>query len=292
MNSLERKRKRIVRQNFREWLSQKFRIQIVNEDEQRSVVSRSINRLDCLILLAVFVAIVSVASISLFKASPSQRREIDRDNSLRQQLVADALRLDSLEAVVSNRDFYIQNIQNILTGKISVDSVSSIDSITSVDNNLMLDESDVEKLFVEQYEEEERYNVTSQTPMASDVQARNLFRPTVGMVTEPFNRQQKHYGVDIAANPNESVMSVMDGTVVLSSYTSETGYVICIYHSDDMVSVYKFCSTLLKKEGEKVKAGDVIALVGNTGTAYSSSHLHFELWYEGQPLDPQQYIVF
>ncbi len=292
MGSLERKRKRVGRKSLWQRVTRRFRLRIVNEDELRDVVSRSVSWLDLIVLFLALAAVISVIAIMLYRCSPSQKRLADNDYMLRQQVVSDMLRLDSIENIVSTRDYYIQNIQNILLGKIDVDSVTSIDSIVTTDPNLEIDRSDIEKAFVEQYEEAERYNVTSQTPVAGDVQSRNLFRPASGVITVPFDMQKRHYGVDIAASPNESVVSILDGTVVMSGYTSEDGYVICIHHAGDMISVYKYCSSLLKKEGDKVKAGDVVALVGNVGSVYSSSHLHFELWYEGQPLDPQNYIVF
>lgn len=102
----------------------------------------------------------------------------------------------------------------------------------------------------------------------------------------------KHYGVDIAANPNESILATLDGTVILSTYTAETGYVIQIQHGQDFVSVYKHCGSLLKKEGDTVKGGEAIALVGNTGEKTTGSHLHFELWNKGRAINPSKYIVF
>ena len=112
------------------------------------------------------------------------------------------------------------------------------------------------------------------------------------MVSNHFNTEKKHYGTDIAANPNESVLVTMDGTVILSTYTAETGYLIGVQHNQDFISIYKHCGSLLKKEGERVKGGEAIALVGNSGTLSTGPHLHFELWYKGHPVNPEKYIVF
>lgn len=106
------------------------------------------------------------------------------------------------------------------------------------------------------------------------------------MVSDHFNAEKKHYGTDIAANPNESVLATMDGTVILSTYTAETGYLIGVQHNQDLISIYKHCGSLLKKEGERVKGGEAIALVGNSGTLSTGPHLHFELWYKGHPVNP------
>lgn len=144
-----------------------------------------------------------------------------------------------------------------------------------------------------QYEESERYNITSQSQPVTDVRSISIFRPTAGLVTKSYNALEQHYGVDIAASPNQSVVSVLDGTVLMSSYTSDMGYTICVVHPGELISVYKHCESLLKKAGDRVKQGDVVALVGRgTDRAQQGSHLHFELWYQGQPLDPEQYILF
>ena len=144
-----------------------------------------------------------------------------------------------------------------------------------------------------QYEESERYNITSQSQPVNDVRSITMFRPTAGLVAKSYNALDSHLGVDIAASPNQSVVAVLDGTVLLATYTSEMGYTICIVHPGELVSVYKHCESLLKKSGDKVKQGDVVALVGRgTDNSLQGSHLHFELWYQGQPLDPEKYILF
>ncbi len=292
MDSLERKRNRNSRPSLKQRLVQRYRFSIINDDELRETFSVVISKLGVIVFSIASIVITGTLAILLYRYSPLHMRENNNLYEQRQKLMNNILRLDSLEEVVMLRDTYIDNIRNVLLGKINADSLHMIDTVMGVENVLIADKSETEQQFVEQFEEQERYNITSQSPMVSDVQNRSLFRPTTGMVTEPFDIDKKHYGVDIAANPNESVVSVMDGTVVLSSYTAENGYVLCVYHAGDMMSVYKYCSSLLKKEGDKVKAGDVVALVGTTSSNYSSSHLHFELWYEGQALDPQKYIVF
>ena len=108
----------------------------------------------------------------------------------------------------------------------------------------------------------------------------------------PFNAEKKHFGTDIAANSGESVLATLDGTVILSTYTAETGYLIEVQHNQDFVSVYKHCGSLLKREGDTVKGGEAIALVGNTGQLTTGPHLHFELWHKGRAVNPELYIVF
>ena len=183
------------------------------------------------------------------------------------------------------------NIQDIFSGKIKVDTVQSIDSLTNMRADSLMERTQREEEFRRQYEETEKYNLTS---IAEDKGVDGLIfhRPTRGMLTSHFDPNNRHYGVDIAATPNESVLAALDGTVILSTYTAETGYLIEVQHGQDFITVYKHCGSLLKKEGDEVKGGEAIALVGNTGTLTTEPHLHFELWRKGRAVNPEKYIVF
>ena len=213
------------------------------------------------------------------------------NSEVRSQIVGNALRVDSLQQVLNRQNLYIMNIQDIFSGNIPVDSVQTLDSLTTVRKDTLMERTKREEEFRRQYEETEKYNLTSITSRP-DVTGLILYRPTRGMVSDRFDAKKKHYGTDIAANPNESVLATMDGTVILSTYTAETGYLIGVQHSQDLISVYKHCGSLLKKEGDRVKGGEAIALVGNSGTLSTGPHLHFELWYKGHPVNPEKYIVF
>ena len=113
------------------------------------------------------------------------------------------------------------------------------------------------------------------------------------MTSVGFNPDNRHFGIDVVAGPNESILSALDGTVVFAAYTAETGYVMQIQHTQNFVTVYKHCGALLKREGDRVKGGDVVALVGEEGGAEGvSPYIHFELWHKGIPVNPGKYIVF
>ena len=113
-----------------------------------------------------------------------------------------------------------------------------------------------------------------------------------GTVTNPFDPRSKHYAVDVVAPANEAIKATLEGMVVFANFTTETGYVIGIQHGNNLFSIYKHNSSLLKKAGDFVKAGDVIAIIGNSGEQTTGPHLHFELWYNSSPIDPQQYVTF
>ena len=120
----------------------------------------------------------------------------------------------------------------------------------------------------------------------------HFFVPVKGVVTNHFDLATDHFGVDLVSSPNSRISAVLDGTVIFSGFTLETGYVIHVQHHSDLISVYMHNSELLKFRGDKVKAGESIAFIGNTGELSTGPHLHFEIWHEGNPLDPEQYIDF
>lgn len=136
--------------------------------------------------------------------------------------------------------------------------MQTLDSLTAAREDTLMERTKREEEFRRQYEENEKYNLTTVTSQP-DVNGLILYRPTRGMVSDHFNAEKKHFGTDIAANPNESVLATMDGTVILSTYTAETGYLIGVQHNQDLISIYKHCGSLLKKEGERVKGGEAIA---------------------------------
>jgi murein DD-endopeptidase MepM/ murein hydrolase activator NlpD len=126
----------------------------------------------------------------------------------------------------------------------------------------------------------------------SDMSSLLFFPPLKGTVTNTFNPVKKHYGIDIVANANEPIKATLDGTVIFSNFTSETGHVIGIQHSGNVFSIYKHNSALLKKAGDSVKAGEVIAIIGNSGELSEGPHLHFEIWYNGNAVNPRKFVLF
>ena len=274
-------------------LTYRYRVSVLNEDEQKEVLGTRVSN------LYLIVAVLLIGFIGAFLGEKISKRSFrpysaDSDYKLRQTVIDDALRVDSLMEVMELRNRYLTNIQDIIAGRISPDTVMKIDSLTLQTSVQLMEPTAREEEFVSRFEEAERYNITSQSVPMQDIRSLSLFRPTQGLVVSGFNMLESHFGVDIAATPNQSVVSVLDGTVLIGSFTAESGYTICVVHPGEIVSVYKHCESLLKKSGDKVRQGDVIALVGRNIDAGETpgSHLHFELWYQGQPLDPEKYILF
>ena len=270
----------------------KYKLTIVNENTLEEIVGLRVSKLNGLSVLLSVLTVLFLIAACIIAFTPLRNYLPGYMNSeVRSQIVGNALRVDSLQQVLNRQNLYIMNIQDIFSGNIPVDSVQTLDSLTTVRKDTLMERTKREEEFRRQYEETEKYNLTSITSQP-DVRGLILYRPTRGMVSDRFDAKKKHYGTDIAANPNESVLATMDGTVILSTYTAETGYLIGVQHSQDLISVYKHCGSLLKKEGDRVKGGEAIALVGNSGTLSTGPHLHFELWYKGHPVNPEKYIVF
>lgn len=270
----------------------KYKLTVTNENTLEDIVCIHVSKLNGLswLLLAVSVIFLFAATVIVF--TPLRNYLPGYMNSeVREQVVLNALRADSLQQVVARQNLYIMNIRDIFAGTVRVDTVQSIDSLTILRSDSLMERTRQEEEFRKQYEEKERYNLTA-VDSNKDASGLIFYRPTRGMMSSGFNPDAKHFGIDIAANPNESVLATLDGTVILSTYTAETGYVIQIQHGQNFVSVYKHCSSLLKKEGDSVKGGEAIALVGNTGEKTTGPHLHFELWHRGRAIDPSKYIVF
>lgn len=270
----------------------KYKLTITNENTLEEIVDLHVSKLNGLSVLLTILAILFLIASCIVAFTPLRNYLPGYVNSeVRSQIVRNALKVDSLQQVLDRQNLYILNIQDIFSGKVRMDSVRTMDSLLTTRQDTLMERTKREEEFRRQYEENEKYNLTS-IASRPDVSGLILYRPTRGMISDHFDVEKKHFGTDIAANSNESILATMDGTIVLSSYTTETGYLIIMQHSQDLISVYKHCGSLLRKEGERVKGGEAIALVGNTGTLSTGPHLHFELWYKGRPVDSEKYIVY
>lgn len=270
----------------------KYKLTITNENTLEEVVGIHVSKLNGVSVLLSAVTVIFLIAALIVSFTPLRNYLPGYMNSeVREQVVQNALRADSLQWVLERQRMYIMNIQDIISGNIKADSVHSIDSLTAVRSEELMERTQEEENFRKQYEETERYNLTT-IDNASAVTGLIFFRPTRGMISSGFDATRNHFGIDIAASPNESVLATLDGTVIMATYTADTGYVIQVQHGQNLVSVYKHCGSLLKKAGDSVKAGEAIALVGNSGEKTTGPHLHFELWNRGRALDPSKYIVF
>jgi murein DD-endopeptidase MepM/ murein hydrolase activator NlpD len=204
-------------------------------------------------------------------------------------------KLDSLERELELRDQYFRNINAIVSGREPLDRVAGQDTSSRYDN-ITFSRSQEDSLLRLQVEQEEQYNLTLSVGYREDnlsLSNVHFYPPVKGIVSGSYDPRTKHFGTDIVTTPKSVVSATLEGIVILAAWTMETGYVIQIQHSNNLISVYKHNATLLKEPGDRVVAGESISVVGNSGELYTSGpHLHFEIWYKGEPLNPQNYILF
>jgi murein DD-endopeptidase MepM/ murein hydrolase activator NlpD len=208
----------------------------------------------------------------------------------RQRLIQNSLITDSLEEKISLYDRYFHDVRAMLSGENSLDTVVRRDSIVRPNLNA-LKRVNQDSLFKDELDQEQ-FNFGTGSTRKSGLASMLFFPPLKGMVTGKQDLSSGHYGVDVVAKQNSRISSALDGTVILSDWTMETGYVIVIQHEQNIITCYKHNAELLKKQGDKVKAGEVIAIMGNTGKETTGPHLHFELWVNGSPTNPEDYISF
>lgn len=158
--------------------------------------------------------------------------------------------------------------------------------------NINVKPSKNDSLLRHEIESQDKFSLTLGNKGNSGIGGYFFFSPVKGMVTHSFNMAEGHYGVDVAAKENEFIKASLDGTVVFAGWTASDGYVIQLQHGNNLMSVYKHNSDLTKRVGDHVKAGEPIAIIGNTGESSNGTHLHFELWYNGTPVNPQDYVLF
>ena len=209
------------------------------------------------------------------------------------QVLELSMRIDSLEQEVNYKGIYIENIRRILSGEIIPDSVevipeSSLQSFALTDSLQPIDSQ-----FRAEFEgiKLANHSINVSTSM-SELREIYLFSPLDGTVTDRFDPTEDHYGIDLVAKENEPVRCATDGVVIMSSWTLDGGYVMAVQHAGNLVSIYKHNSELFKNVGNFVVAGEVIATIGNTGELTTGLHLHLELWHNGNPVNPQEYIAF
>lgn len=192
---------------------------------------------------------------------------------------------------MASQKLYLDNLGSILRGDMEIDSIKKIDSLKRIDPDFEIKKSQVTEEFMKNYEEEEKYNLTTLSDNTKST-GMSFFRPVKGIISSKYDPKEKHYGIDIAAEPKLSVLATLEGTVTFAGYDPNAGYFIQIQHPNGFISIYKHNAMLLKKQGDRVKSGEAIALVGNTGKLSTGIHLHFELWNKGNPVNPEDYIMF
>ena len=285
----------MAKEKVRLWdrLKYKYKLSVIDETSYEEVFNFRLSQLHVLTALSVLAVILVVLTILLI-AFTDLREFIPGypDGNMRQMIAQNALRVDSLENELLKRDRFFKSIRLVLNGGDTTSLERSREDTARYRNDtIRFQISEQENEFRAAIEERERFNL-SLGMKEQNHDYYHFFPPVEGIVTQSFDEKKRHYGTDIVAKANAKVAAVLDGVVIFTDWTVKTGYVIQVQHTNDLISVYKHNSILLKKQGDYVRAGEVLGVVGNTGEESSGPHLHFELWRAGNPLNPENFIKF
>ena len=281
--------------NNRTWLQNllnRYRMIVINEttfNEELSFRFSRLNIFSIIILLLVFIFtgtffLVSYTPIKEFIPGYTSTK-------VRKEAIRNTFLLDSLVTKFQKQDQFIKSIKSALSGKNESDEglLKEINKNNLESFNREFNRVKADSLLRLEVMQEDKYNLM---PNSKNNVKFMLFSPASGLISEPFNSEIKHFAVDIALAKDTPIKSVAVGTVVLAEWTSDTGYVVVIKHNHGLLSVYKHNSTIEKSQGDIVQAGEVIAFAGNSGELSTGYHLHFELWIDGYPVDPTNFIDF
>jgi len=285
MAKSSKKQKRVQR-----WRN-KFRFVILNDDTFEEVLTLKLSPLN-IFTFSVFAVLFTIGITTIVIAFTPLRELVPgyASSRLRRESIDLALKADSLEASVRANEKYISGIQRILNGEV-IDSVLTElqSSSDSIDDVILSNPSSEDSAFRQWVEGENEFALDQNAP---ELDVPQLFAPVDGMLTSSFNQGNGHYAVDIAAPKNTPIKSCYEGTVIYSDWSSENGHTILIQHESNLISAYKHNSAILKSVGDFVRSGEAIAIIGNSGENSTGPHLHFELWFDGYAINPEEYIKF
>jgi murein DD-endopeptidase MepM/ murein hydrolase activator NlpD len=279
------------REKYWSKLFHKYRFVIMKDSSFEEKLSLKLSRLNIITCIGVFVFVCFFSLILLITYTPlSEYVPGKSSNEVQKELIELNIKSDSLEFILHNRRVYLENINKIIKGEELITPVK-YKQTSNTQNSISFAKSKEDSLFRVKVETEDKGSIYIKEEKNKN---NNLifFTPLSGMVSDGYNNKNKHFGVDVVAKEKSRISSVLDGTVIISHWAYETGYIIGVQHKNDYLSFYKHNSVLLKSVGDYVNAGDHIAIVGNSGELSSGPHLHFELWHKGAPVNPENYISF
>jgi murein DD-endopeptidase MepM/ murein hydrolase activator NlpD len=278
------------KQGFLKRITKNYKVSVFDNSTLAEVYSSKISKLKVSLLIAVFFIVSIILVVSLFFYTPLKYSIPDYPSlNLRNSIVNNAIMLDSLSAEIELRDRYLEQIQTIISGGIIEEESISDEEFESVGMAPMASDTIFESLI-----SPERYRFSSlmSVDVFSESPRVSFFPPVKGVVTNRFDASPGHFGVDIVADENSPIVAILDGTVIFAEWSITTGFVVQIQHNYNLVSIYKHNSEVMVKPGDKVKPGQIIAIMGNAGLYSTGPHLHIELWQNGVPLNPEDFINF
>lgn len=274
-------------------LLDKYRLVVLNEETFEERISFKLTRLNVFVL-ASLSTIILIGLTTILIAFTPLREYIPGYSStaLKKKATELSYKTDSLQKVIEMNERYYASIKKVLQGDVSAADFnrdSIIEAVKLEANEVDFNPTPEDSLLRQKVDKEDKYNLFESATSTTNFV---LFPPANGPISEPYNVKEKHYAVDIVVAKDSPIKSTADGVVIFSEWTPTTGYVIIIEHSYGLISVYKHNASLTKTQGELVKAGEVIATAGSSGELSTGPHLHFELWNDGYPINPTNFIEF
>jgi len=287
MAKKERRSKKIKKK-----LLHKYRLVVLNEATFEERFSFKLNRLNVFVFSTVFAVFLIVITTILIAFTPL-REYIPGYSStaLKKRAVNLTYKTDSLETALAINQQYLASIKKVLTGDVKTVDFNRDSILEAAQNDAQAIDfvpSKEDSILREIVLQEDKYNPLTANEELNFV----LFPPVKGTISENYNPETKHFAVDIVTIKNSPVKATADGTIIFADWTTNTGHVIILKHNNNLISIYKHNASLNKEQGELVKAGEVIATVGNSGELTTGPHLHFELWSDGYPINPTNFIDF
>ena len=285
--------KRLKKQIIRKKLFNKNRLVILNEDTFEEIFSLRLNLMNVFVGLTT-VSIVMIALTTYIIAFTPLREYIPgyASTKLKREATENAVKSDSLIKVIQQNDAYLASLKKVLTGdldatKLSRDSIVATGQKELTDDDMKPSEADAK--LRQEVALEDKYNLFEKAqPRVTQV----LFAPVKGHIIQPYNASKKQFYITVALANNTPIKAIAAGTVLLADWTPTNGNVIIVRHNDGIISVYKQAGSVTKEQGDIVKSGEVIAMAGSSGIQQGGIPLHFELWKDGYPINPTQFIDF
>ena len=279
--------------------AKRYRLTIFNEENLHEVSSFKLTRSAIFTAVGLFMILIAVIVSLLFIYTPLNILIPSQINSKdKKESINNSFRVDSLNNKIQDQKRYLSQIKNILQGNVPTDTFNEVDVFADTTNTTYrkyeFKTSELDSILRAQIEQSETENLSiiENVSSASNLKNIHFVVPLKGIVTNEFNLTEGHRGIDIVAGTDKAVLATLGGTVISAGWNLETGYVIGLQHDNNLISFYKHNSVLLKKIGDRVQAGESIAITGNSGEETTGPHLHFELWYKGTPVNPRDFVTF
>jgi murein DD-endopeptidase MepM/ murein hydrolase activator NlpD len=278
------------------WLTGRYQLIIRNEENFAEKTSLGFTYSKVILFSVTMVTLLFLLSLLLSKTLLAKWFDPRHAQiEMNRQLFDLAQKVDSLAIEVDRKDQFILNFQRVLSGDTS--EFKDPAQFFKGENKPLAKPTEMklapaDSAFRKEFEKSDLSIITLASVRYRELQETFFFSPITGFISDRFDIKKGHYGVDVVAKTNEPVKNVADGTIIFASWTQDSGYVIMIQHRGNIISVYKHNAELLKKVGTFVNAGEIISIVGNSGEMTDGPHLHFELWYNGNPLNPEEFVTF